>query len=78
MARSNSTNLTAPGASMSQIEASDRRSLALNLLLALLAFLPAASANTAVDAVFEDVRHFAGEGEPADDVTLLAIRRCPS
>src|SRR6187549_888278 len=35
MARSNSTNLTAPGASMSQIEASDRRSLALNLLISL-------------------------------------------
>jgi 4-hydroxybenzoate polyprenyltransferase len=35
MARSNSTNLTVPGASMSQIEASDRRSLALNLLISL-------------------------------------------
>jgi len=35
MARSNSTNLTVPDASMSQIEASDRRSLALNLLISL-------------------------------------------
>src|SRR5215204_133408 len=35
MARSNSTNLTVPGASMSQIEASDRRSLPLNLLISL-------------------------------------------
>ena len=35
MARSNSTNLTVPGASMSQIEASARRSLALNLLISL-------------------------------------------
>ena len=35
MARSNSTNLTVPGASMSQIEASVRRSLALNLLISL-------------------------------------------
>ena len=35
MARSNSTNLTVPGASMSQLEASARRSLALNLLISL-------------------------------------------
>ena len=35
MARSNSTNLTVPDASMSHIEASDRRSLALNLLISL-------------------------------------------
>jgi 4-hydroxybenzoate polyprenyltransferase len=35
MARSNSTNLTVPDASMRQIEASDRRSLALNLLISL-------------------------------------------
>ena len=35
MARSNSTNLTVPGASMSPIEASARRSLALNLLISL-------------------------------------------
>ena len=35
MARSNSTNLTVPDASMSHIEASDRRSLALNLIISL-------------------------------------------
>ena len=35
MARSNSTNLTVPDASLRQIEASDRRSLALNLLISL-------------------------------------------
>src|SRR5262245_22780369 len=35
MARSKSTNLTVPGAPMRQIEASDRRSLALNLLISL-------------------------------------------
>jgi 4-hydroxybenzoate polyprenyltransferase len=35
MARSNSTNLTVPGASVNPIEASDRRSLALNLLISL-------------------------------------------
>jgi len=35
MARSNSTNLTVPDASVSHIEASDRRSLALNLIISL-------------------------------------------
>ena len=35
MARSNSTNLTMPDASMNHLEASDRRSLALNLLISL-------------------------------------------
>ena len=35
MARSNSTNLTVPGASASHLEASERRSLALNLLISL-------------------------------------------
>src|SRR5512134_2581698 len=35
MARSNSTNLTVPDASMSHVEASDRRSLALNLIISL-------------------------------------------
>jgi 4-hydroxybenzoate polyprenyltransferase len=35
MARSNSTNLTVPGASAKRLEASDRRSLALNLLISL-------------------------------------------
>ena len=35
MARSNSTNLAVPDASMSHIEASDRRSLALNLIISL-------------------------------------------
>src|SRR5688572_7172040 len=35
MARSNSTNLTVPGASASRLEASDRRSAALNLLISL-------------------------------------------
>jgi 4-hydroxybenzoate polyprenyltransferase len=35
MARSNSTNLTVPDASVNHIEASDRRSLALNLLISL-------------------------------------------
>jgi 4-hydroxybenzoate polyprenyltransferase len=35
MARSNSTNLTVPGASASELEAPDRRSLALNLLISL-------------------------------------------
>jgi 4-hydroxybenzoate polyprenyltransferase len=35
MARSNSTNLTVPGASASRLEASDRRSVALNLLISL-------------------------------------------
>src|SRR5262245_49340457 len=35
MARTNSTNLTVPDASMRHLEASDRRSLALNLLISL-------------------------------------------
>ena len=46
-------------------------------LTALLGALPATGTRTIVDAVFDDVRHFAGEAEPADDITLLAIRRCP-
>ena len=45
-------------------------------LAALLAALPATDARAAVDAAFDDVRQFAGEAEPADDITLLAIRRC--
>jgi len=39
--------------------------------------LPATGARAAVDAAFDDVCQFAGEAEPADDITLLAIRRCP-
>ena len=46
-------------------------------LAGLMGALPATSARAAVDAVFDDVRHFAGDAEPADDITLLAIRRCP-
>ena len=45
-------------------------------LAALLAALPATDARAAVDAAFDDVRQFAGEAEPVDDITLLAIRRC--
>jgi serine phosphatase RsbU (regulator of sigma subunit) len=40
--------------------------------------LPAGGARAVVDTTFDDVRHFAGEAEPADDITLLAIRRCPN
>jgi serine phosphatase RsbU (regulator of sigma subunit) len=47
-------------------------------LAALLGALPATSARTVVDATFDDVRHFAGEAEASDDITLLAIRRCPN
>jgi len=46
-------------------------------LTALLGALPATGARALVDAAFDDVRHFAGDAEPADDITLLAIRRCP-
>jgi serine phosphatase RsbU (regulator of sigma subunit) len=46
-------------------------------LAALLGAMPAGSAEAAIGTVFDDVRHFAGEAEPADDITLLAIRRCP-
>ena len=47
-------------------------------LAALLGAMPATGAQPVIDAVFDDVRHFVGEAEPADDVTLLAIRRCPA
>jgi adenylate cyclase len=47
-------------------------------LSALLGALPAGGARAVVDTTFDDVRHFAGEAEPADDITLLAIRRCPN
>ena len=40
-------------------------------LTALLGALPATGTRTIVDAVFDDVRHFAGDAEPADDITLL-------
>jgi len=40
-----------------------------------LARSPAKDARDLVTAVFEDVRHFVGQAEPADDITLLALRR---
>ena len=36
---------------------------------------PAATARSAVDAAFDDVRRFVGGAEQADDITVLAIRR---
>jgi len=44
-------------------------------LSALLAGAPSDTAESAVLTVFEDVRRFAADAEPADDITLVAIRR---
>jgi sigma-B regulation protein RsbU (phosphoserine phosphatase) len=39
-----------------------------------LAALPVSSAKDAVDALREDLRRFVADAEPADDITLLAVR----
>jgi adenylate cyclase len=44
-------------------------------LSALLATVPAETAEGAVSVVFEDVRRFAAGAEQADDITVLALRR---
>jgi serine phosphatase RsbU (regulator of sigma subunit) len=40
-----------------------------------LAATTATNAREAIDLVFDDVRRFVGAAEPADDITLLAVRR---
>ena len=47
-------------------------------LAALLATVPAETAEGVVSLVFDDVRRFAAGAEPADDITVLALRRIPA
>ncbi len=62
---------------VTEAEDADRKFYGVKRLEMMLEGLSAAEARRVVAAVIDDVRHFIGEAEQADDITLLAVRRVP-